>query len=49
MQPENFVEEQEASEIGHGWIDGAAKPCFERCFDVASETRIAQGSHEFPV
>ena len=47
MQTQNFVEEQEASEIGHGWIDWAAKSRFECRFDVAGEARRAQNSHEF--
>jgi hypothetical protein len=49
MQTQNFVEEQEASEIGHCWIYWAAKSRFERRLDVACEARRAQNSHEFPI
>jgi hypothetical protein len=49
MQAEDFVEEQEASEIGQRRIDWATKSHFERRFDVACEARSAQDIAEGPI
>jgi len=49
MQTQNFVEKQEAPQVGQWGIDSAAKPRFERCLDVAGKTLIAQDLPEFYV